>query len=1351
MPPKLDPDEVNEKLIEMIEQQAQLIQQQNEQINQHGTLFLQMIEKLNDRLEVQEVRSDGATTSSVTQTISRTRQDRLMDSLAKNISNDFVYDPENNATFKLWYAKYKGLLEEDGKELDDAKKVRLLLLKLGTREHEQYLAHILPKEPKDFNFEQTIESLKVRFGLKETTFRSRFKCLRVAKVSSEDYFTYAGRINTLVQKIDYAKMSEDDFKCVLFIVGLNAVDESDVREKLLELVEKRSTDAGADTKKLTIDQLVIEGQRFVSLRSDNQEIEKHAAPQIVNAIQGQRKFNEKKSAPTSHEGKKSPSSPCWLCGGEHYSNKCSYKDHECKSCKQHGHKDGFCDSAKQKQNKKSNKNSQHANAVYSETSMPQLRRYVNMEIFNQRLKLQMDTASDPTVISYKSWKRIGSPILTEPDKSVTSASGDPVPAIGYFEATLRHRFESHSDKIFVSTNNSLNVLGINFITKFGWWSVPFDQICVNKIQIVPASSSDDVAKQLEKEFPEVFTSELGHCTKIKPKLMLKPNVKPVFRNKRPVPFAVAPILNDTLTMLENSGVITKVDFAHWAAPIVTVKKPNGDLRPCADYSTGLNDALEAHHHPLPTPEEIDSKLAGNTVFSHIDLSNAYFQVEMDEESKDLLTVNTHRGLFRFNRLSQGVKPATGIFQQIMDAMLSGIEGVSAYLDDIIIGGRTNDENLERTKLVLKGLREYGFTIKLEKCKFQMPELRFLGKILDKNGQRPDPDKIKAIEELPAPTDITELRSFLGAVNWYRKFVPSMSTIQAPLDLLLLKDAPFEWNQQCEESFQKFKRILKSELLLTHYDPSLPIIVSADASSKGIGAQISHRMPCGSIKVVQHASRSLTKAEQGYSQIEREALALIFAVKKFHRYIYGRQFTLETDHKPLLRIFKSEKGIPAHTANRLQRWALTLLNYNFEIKYIKTDQFGYVDVLSRLINQQLKPEEEYIVASHQLEQEVIGNLNESTELLPVTVEDVKKETAINETLQKVKTFIISGLWPREPSPEIARFEAHKDSLSIIDDCIMYFDRVVIPLKLQKKVLKQFHRGHPGIVRMKAIARSYAYWPGIDKEIEDFVNCCNPCQSVMKSPPKADLQSWPILTKPWSRLHIDIAGPINNQYLFIVVDSYSKYVEVVPLKTISSGTIVRSLEEIFGRLGVCETIVSDNGTQFTSSHFANLCATNNIQHLRTAPYHPQSNGQAERFVDSVKRALRKMSPDGKNIAQHLSVFLQTHLSTPNCITKSSPFEMMFGRKMLTRLNAMKPASEQFTIENIAQNNAFNRKHGSKVHNFKPNDKVHVKVFSNNKESWRQGTIIEPLGRAMFVVCLGYKNVARVHANQLRHDKA
>ncbi|EGT47135.1 hypothetical protein CAEBREN_29943 [Caenorhabditis brenneri] len=283
--------------------------------------------------------------------------------------------------------------------------------------------------------------------------------------------------------------------------------------------------------------------------------------------------------------------------------------------------------------------------------------------------------------------------------------------------------------------------------------------------------------------------------------------------------------------------------------------------------------------------------------------------------------------------------------QFMDKLINGLDGTSAYLDDLIVTGSTIEEHNSRVHALMQKIQDFGFRIRMEKCSFLQHKIKYLGFVINKDGRKPDPEKIQHIKNMPKPENVSQLRSFLGLVQFYGTFINDFFNLRPPLDALTKKDADYKWTPECQKSFEQIKEILQSDLLLTHFDPKLPIIVSADASQYGIGCVIAHRFPDGTEKAIYHVSKALTKAQQNYSQIEKEGLGLVTAVTKFHRFLHGRHFTLRTDHKPLLAIFGGKQGVPVYSANRLQRWAITLLNYSFDIEYVNTKDFVvYVGVV-----------------------------------------------------------------------------------------------------------------------------------------------------------------------------------------------------------------------------------------------------------------------------------------------------------------------------------------------------------------------------------------------------------------------
>ncbi|XP_055606665.1 uncharacterized protein K02A2.6-like [Uranotaenia lowii] len=316
--------------------------------------------------------------------------------------------------------------------------------------------------------------------------------------------------------------------------------------------------------------------------------------------------------------------------------------------------------------------------------------------------------------------------------------------------------------------------------------------------------------------------------------------------------------------------------------------------------------------------------------------------------------------------------------------------------------------------------------------------------------------------------------------------------------------------------------------------------------------------------------------------------------------------------------------------------------------------------------------------------------------------------------------------------------------------MYGERLVIPTRLQPKVLQLLHKGHPGIERMRSVARNYVYWPGIDDQIAQRVKACVECSKAAKFNIKTNLQSWSAPERPWQRIHADFAGPVDGNFFLIVVDSYSKWPEVIPTKRISTAATLNMFREIFARHGMPETLVTDNGTQFTSECFERYCESNGILHLRTPPYHPQSNGLAERFVDTFKRGMKKITTGGEALREAIDTFLLCYRSTPcrSAPSGKSSAELLVGRKLRTALDLLKPSAPPTQSNHSAQEAQFNRKHGTKSINYDAGDLVWAKQHRNNAWTWEAGRVIERVGHVLYNVWLtDGQNLVRSHCNQLR----
>jgi transposase InsO family protein len=585
------------------------------------------------------------------------------------------------------------------------------------------------------------------------------------------------------------------------------------------------------------------------------------------------------------------------------------------------------------------------------------------------------------------------------------------------------------------------------------------------------------------------------------------------------------------------------------------------------------------------------------------------------------------------------------------------------LDDILIAGTDYEDHLNTLAQVLERLLKFGFKLNKSKCKFLQSSVVYLGHLIGSAVLHPTEDKLVAVRDAPPPKDATALKSFLGLTMFYSRFMPHHSTVLAPLNNLLNKNVPWKWTKSEDAAFTAAKNLLLNSRTLVHYNESLPLVLSCDASSYGAGAVLSHVIN-GKHKPIAFASRTLTEAQRNYSQLEKEAFSIIFGLKRFHQFLCGNSFTILNDHRPLLTLLGPHCSVPAHTASRLQRWALILVSYHYKIEFQSTTAHADADSMSRLPLPQTWCPKSKNVECYFFEAGVVTN---------VTAVMIKKKAQVDPVLSIVYRYIQSG-WPCVVDADMIPYKNRSDQLTIHQGCIIWGDRVVVPPSLGSAMLTELHDTHPGMKRMKRLARSYVCWPKIDPDIEQTVSTCPVCQKMRSEQAKAPVHPWTFSSQPWSRIHIDFAGPIAGKMYLVVVDAYIKFPEVVKMTTTTGMTTINALRDIFSRHGLPEILVSNNGPQFIAGEFQQFCRNNGIMPRTSAAYKPSTNDQAERVVQILKPAIEqaRITKQGLNVV--IAKGLLVYRNAPHSTMGAAPSVLFMGRRLRTRIDLVFPSVQE-----------------------------------------------------------------------------
>lgn len=906
--------------------------------------------------------------------------------------------------------------------------------------------------------------------------------------------------------------------------------------------------------------------------------------------------------------------------------------------------------------------------------------HINLNVGNTEVPFKIDCGADVSTMSESVYASLtNKPNLRKSDRRLKSASGT-LACLGCFTAHIKHNNTNYAFTVYVVDSGGGNT---SLLSR----SVSQRLNLIKRVDsIVDSSVFGPIGKiKCEPVKIELAPGAVPHC------------IHTSYR----VPIPLMPKALDEIERMKGLNVIRLVEKpTTWCTSAVVIEKPNGDVRFCVDMRK-LNKFVLRQKYTLPTADDVLSNLAGSEFYTKLDASAGYWGMPLDEESQLLTTfIGPDGNRYCFQVLPFGISSASEIFQYQMSKILKGVANVEVFQDDILVHGKTKQEHDVALAEVIRRLKAAGVKLNKRKCVFCVRQLVFVGHQVSGKGIGPDPAKIEGIADMPEPQDVSGLKRVNGVIQYLSKFIPRLADHMQPMNELLKSDVKWHWGPPQAEAFKKIKELIVSSKVLAHYDMNKTTVVSADASSYGIGGVLLQQHEKGLLPIA-FCSRTLTDAEKNYAQIEKECLAIVWTCEKLQRFLKGlKVFTIHTDHKPLVPLINNKDlhKVPL----RCQRLLMRLMAFNPVAAHIPGKELVIADALSRSPRPTTK--EAYTV------DDVEAYVSSVTETLPMTKQKLaqyQRETASDETLVAVKKYIEDG-WPRYidkvPNNLHVYYEAQGE-LSTCSGLVLIGSRIVVPKPLQTEVTNIVHEGHIGFSKSFDRANEYVWWPDMRRDIAEKCAKCDFCQIHKPAQRKEPLVPTPMPSRPWSKISMDFFS--GAQYL-VVSDYYSRWIEILKTPVPSCEAIIPKLRALFSTFGNPDEIVSDN-SPFNSVRFDEFCTSMDIFHDTSSPRHPQSNGQAESAVKSAKRIMEQDDP---------MAALQAYRASPISATGYSPAELMLGRKIRTKLpcvaSKLKPRTPD--SDTVKSNDAkiksqykrsYDARHGAReLSQLKPGDKVRVK---------------------------------------------
>ena len=756
------------------------------------------------------------------------------------------------------------------------------------------------------------------------------------------------------------------------------------------------------------------------------------------------------------------------------------------------------------------------------------------------------------------------------------------------------------------------------------------------VRVGDALNSEQIQdlSELLSKYKEAFSiaGEIGTTNILEHKIELVEGAKPFAEPLRRRPQAHIEETRRQVKQMLDDGIIEPTD-SPWASAYVLVSKKTGDWRLCVDFRK-LNDLTKKSVYPLPNIEDCLDSIAGKKIFSQMDFAAGFWQIPMEASSKELTAFRTEDGLFQFNRMPFGLTNAPASFQKMMNILLAGLRGLDlqVFIDDICIATDTWKEHVILLEKVFKLAIAANLKLKGSKCLFGTDRVVFLGHEISQEGIRQEPKKLKAIMEMPRPTDVSGIRRVIGMFSYYRKFVPNFAMIADPLIQLTKKNAVFTWTSEHETAFRTLISELAKNATLAHFNHHDPIMLKTDASRKGIAGLLLQKQ-MGEWKIVQCCSRRLSASELNYGITDLEGLAVIHSLHKFRPYLLGKHFQIIVDHCALCAL---NKKMP--TSPRLKRWVVLLSEYDYEIIYSKGGLHKDIDCLSRA------PVDE--APDFYLEDKIYG-INIIVDNSSWTYDDPESTAILLKAIDKL------------------------DDYSVINNTVYYKDKIYVPLHKRRELLDQFHSsilaGHSSIANTITKLSDY-YWPSLENDTSDYIKSCPVCQRQKVERKKEPGNMYHFTdTEPFDRVAIDTFGPIpmtirGNCHIVVAIDMFSRFVETKPVPDLKAYNAVDFIRELFGRFGPPKILLSDNGPQYNNDLVKETLQVFNVKHQFSTADHSRGNALVERAIQTLQEKLR-MAMDSNTSENNWDVILPMVVYSMNTTIHTStgytPFELIFGR--------------------------------------------------------------------------------------------